>query len=97
MLSESLAQATYYQISAVRFNGNKHAHQLQTGLVRYMILNCIEMRLAAPVTRGFIDEKKKSSGTQGIKTSTKKCISKVIVSTQFKTDMYFKILFSKLV
>ena len=55
------------------------------------------MRLAAPVTRGFIDEKKKSSGTQGIKTSTKKCISKVIVSTQFKTDMYFKILFSKLV
>lgn len=29
----------YDQISAVRVNGNKHAYQLQTSLVSYMILN----------------------------------------------------------
>ena len=34
----SRCRATYDQISAVRVNENKHAHQLQTGLVRYMIL-----------------------------------------------------------
>ena len=28
----------YNQISAVRVNENKHAHKLQTGFVRYMIL-----------------------------------------------------------
>lgn len=32
-------RATYDQISAVGVNGNKHAYQLQTGLVSYMILN----------------------------------------------------------
>ena len=32
-------RATYNQISAVRVTGNKHAYQLQTGLVSYMILN----------------------------------------------------------
>ena len=31
-------KVTYDQISAVSFNENKHAHQLQTGLMRYIIL-----------------------------------------------------------
>ena len=48
-------RVTYDQISAVSINENKHAHQLQTGLMRYMIPknNGKEMRLIAPVTWGY--------------------------------------------
>ena len=41
----------YDQISAVSVSENKHAHQLHTGFVRYMM----EMTLlhVAPVTKGY--------------------------------------------
>ena len=47
-----MQSATYNQISAVSVNENKYAHQLQTGLVWYVILKFHgnEMRLVAPVT-----------------------------------------------
>ena len=42
----------YDQISAVRVNENKHAHKLQTGFVRYMIL-----KLPGNETRSSFDKR----------------------------------------
>ena len=42
----------YNQISAVRVNENKHAHKLQTGFVRYMIL-----KLPGNETRSSFDKR----------------------------------------
>ena len=45
-------RVTYDQISAVSFNENKHAHQLQTGLMRYIIL-----KLHGNETRNSCDQR----------------------------------------
>ena len=45
-------RVVYNQISAVRVNENKHSHQLQTGLVRYMIL-----KLLGNETRSSCDDR----------------------------------------
>ena len=51
-LSELSCRVAYDQISAVSVNENKHAHQLQTGLMRYMIL-----KLDGNETRSSCDER----------------------------------------
>ena len=68
-------RATYDQISAVRVNGNKHAYQLQTGLVSYMILNlhgnetcnsCDQRFFSLNTSRENLERKKTSGALQGI-------------------------------
>ena len=48
----SSQRVTHDQISAVSVNENKHAHQLQTGLIRYMIL-----KLHGNETRSSCDQR----------------------------------------
>ena len=68
----------YDQISAVSFNENKNVHQLQTGLVRYMILklhgnetrSSFDKRLfflSALCALFSINKRKISSGTARVK------------------------------
>ena len=72
-------RARYDQISAVRVNGNKHAYQLQTSLVSYMILKLHKKENHNSCDQRFffslhferklgkkLGKEKKTSGTQGI-------------------------------